>query len=101
MSAKKYIDRDAALFELKTGFFPQSMEFTEAVSIAKGIIERAPGVDAVEVVRCKDCKYCITLKDGGSQCERIDGLLMTKPNDYCSYGKRSEKNGNSQKDSFE
>lgn len=46
--------------------------------------------DVVEVVRCKDCKYCRTLKDGGSQCERIDGLLMTKPNDYCSYGERKE-----------
>lgn len=55
------------------------------------ITKYSPG-DAVEVVRCKDCKYCITLKDGGSQCERIDGLLMTKPNDYCSYGERRETN---------
>lgn len=46
--------------------------------------------DVVEVVRCKDCEYCRPLKDGGSQCERIDGLLMTEPNDYCSYGKRRE-----------
>ena len=51
-------------------------------------IEDAPEEDVIEVVRCKDCKFCRTLKDGGSQCERIDGLLMTKPNDYCSYGKR-------------
>lgn len=91
MSAKKYIDRDAALFELKTGFFPQSMEFTEAVSIAKGIIERAPGVDAVEVVRCKDCKwYCrdecrnpdIPIDDGAS--------LTTDPDWFCAGGIRRE-----------
>lgn len=55
-------------------------------------IENAPAEDVVEVVRCKDCKFCRALKDGGSQCERIDGLLMTKPNDYCSYGKRREEN---------
>lgn len=41
--------------------------------------------NTVEVVRCKDCKYHRDL-DGGVKCERMDGLLMTLPNDFCSYG---------------
>ncbi len=53
-------------------------------------IKQIPSVDVVEVVRCKDCKHHRTLKDGGVQCERIDGLLMTLPNDFCSYGERRE-----------
>ena len=48
-----------------------------------------PAADVVEVVRCKDCKYHADL-DGGVKCQRIDGLLMTLPYDYCSYGERKE-----------
>ena len=43
--------------------------------------------DFAEIVRCKDCKYHRDL-DGGVKCERMDGLLMTLPNDFCSYGKK-------------
>ena len=49
-----------------------------------------PTADVVEVVRCKDCKYGKNFRDGGVNCNRIEGLLMIKPNDYCSYGKRRE-----------
>lgn len=43
----------------------------------------------VKVVRCKDCKYHRDL-DVGVTCERMDGLLMNFPDDYCSYGRRKE-----------
>jgi len=43
-------------------------------------IERAPTVDAVEVVRCKDCKHW-----HGGDCYRIE---ITRPDDFCSYGER-------------
>ena len=51
------------------------------------VIENAPEEDVVEVVRCKDCKYHKDL-DSGVQCQRIDGLLMIFPDDYCSYGRK-------------
>lgn len=93
-----YIDRAAALFELETGFFPQSMEFTEAVSIAKDIMKRAPGVDAVEVVRCKDCKYKIihTCPITGTKtlfCDYGIKPVAVDTEHYCSYGERKNKNG--------
>lgn len=78
----RYIDADALLSRL-----PEDLPYKASV---KRTIMQAPTADVVEVVRCEDCKYCRTLKDGGSQCERIDGLLMTKPNDYCSYGERRD-----------
>lgn len=49
-------------------------------------------VDAVEVVRCKDCYWRIY--DNSSQeywCNNQTGLCsQCKDNDYCSYGKRKE-----------
>ena len=62
----------------------------EAVLISD--IKNAPTVDAVEVVRCRDCKhrgtdYCIFHIKG----EPADEELLKKlDNDFCSYGKRKE-----------
>ena len=51
-------------------------------------IDNAPDVDAVEVVRCKDCKHFIQ-KD--SVCNHF-GYYSYAPsvgkNDFCSYGER-------------
>ena len=62
----------------------------EAVLISD--IKNAPTVDAVEVVRCRNCKhrgtdYCIFHIKG----EPADEELLRKvDNDFCSYGKRKE-----------
>ena len=58
------------------------------------IIEMQPTVDAVEVVRCKDCKYwgqdvCSYTGDDESFCTNPDGLdNYAHPDDFCSYGER-------------
>ena len=44
---KEYVDRGEMLFRLETGFFPQDVEYTEAVSIARDIIKSAPTADVV------------------------------------------------------
>lgn len=52
-------------------------------------VERQKTVDAVPVVRCKDCMYC---KD--NTCYTTLGLFgMVKPWDYCSYGERRTDTG--------
>lgn len=62
----------------------------EAVLISD--IKNAPTVDAVEVVRCRECKhrgtdYCIFHIKG----EPADEELLRKlDNDFCSYGERKE-----------
>ena len=57
------------------------------------ILEYAPTVDAVSIVRCKDCKY----HDEGENFIYCWALQMKCPNDsefFCKYGKREEKNTN-------
>ena len=62
-------------------------------------IEAAPTVDAVEVVRCKDCKYYCQDKINGVICrhpaldfdtECFDHWINTNPDDFCSYGELKE-----------
>ena len=62
---------------------------------AAEIVEDAPTVDAVEVVRCKDCvNYC-----GFEHCKNgicdVDSVSKRAvyPNDFCSYGERRTYNG--------
>ena len=60
---------------------------------ARKLIEEAPGVDAVEVVRCRDCKYIYFNKAyNSSLCRNQNGLTSHLKADYfCSYGERKEK----------
>ena len=48
----------------------------------------ADGVDAVEVIRCKDCKHW-ACDDSESYCDEL-GIFNTDMNSYCSYAKRKE-----------
>ena len=53
------------------------------------LIHAAPTVDAVEVVRCKDCKYRkrpLFAGCGGIYCE--ENRRHYTPDDFCSYGER-------------
>lgn len=57
-------------------------------------IEEAPAVDAVEVVRCKDCIYAQE-RYGHLKCELGISISNTwnNPNMFCSYGERRADNG--------
>ena len=59
-------------------------------------IEQAPTVDAVPVVRCRECKY--RFKNNGhdkSGCPIIDANIWMDDDDFCSYGERKEGADNS------
>ena len=56
-------------------------------------IDPAPTVDAVEVVRCKNCKkwrenWIAGIESGVCICGKP---RRTKPHDFCSYGERKDK----------
>ena len=58
-------------------------------------VVEAPTVDAVEVVRCKECKFW---SDGIAGCtDRVKlckiGFYMVGENGYCVFGERREDNG--------
>ena len=55
------------------------------------IIKNAPTVDAVPVVRCRECKY--RFKNNGhdkSGCPIIDTNIWMDDDDFCSHGEREE-----------
>ena len=54
-------------------------------------IDAAPTVDAVPVVRCRECKY--RFKNNGhdkSGCPIIDANIWMDDDDFCSHGERKE-----------
>ena len=60
--------------------------FTEAYHIIKYVV---PTVDAVEVVRCKDCKH-YKPDEYECGCDFAGGLPYVKAVDFCSYGERRD-----------
>ena len=61
-------------------------------SIVRHCIEKGPAVDAVEVVRCRDCKHWGTGYGGETEyckvCEFAN--YMVGANGYCLYGEHKE-----------
>ena len=72
------------------GYLDQSGYETKVVAIPVDVIERAPAVDAVEVVRCGECKYYIRelMSPGSGWCECLERGEYEKH--FCSYGQRKE-----------
>ena len=59
----------------------------------KELLRDIPTVDAVPVVRCKDCVNGTVFvnKQGAEYVDCVlDDYSVRKPTDYCSYGKRKE-----------
>ncbi len=59
------------------------------------LVQDAPTVDAVEVVRCKDCKHWVCWRgsgEGTGDCHLDEGYstLATQHYDFCSYGEKRE-----------
>ena len=66
-----------------------SIEF-DAEGVANAIAN-APTIDAVEVVRCKECKHYDEIKHGyGWCCKCNDRHEYAKDEEYCSFGERRE-----------
>lgn len=62
------------------------------VGFTKQVLSDAPAVDAVEVVRCKDCKYGEPNGQYGCKCYhyKLYETHEMSPNDFCSHGERKE-----------
>ena len=53
-------------------------------------IEDAPTVDAVEVVRCKDCKHMEKTPDCLRWCHVWNGINGMGDDGFCNYGERKD-----------
>ena len=91
---KRLIDANEYCMELynEMNYPGRSEEFMTAIDVAIADLADAPTVDAVEVVRYRECKYrgtddCIFHIKGEPEDEE---LLLKLDNDFCSYGERKE-----------
>ena len=82
-SERRLIDADAFLEKMK-----RTSRYFDVVFD----VEEMPAVDAVEVVRCKDCKYgnWDSEPDDAMVCMRTKDGFWRSGNDFCSYGERKE-----------
>ena len=96
-TSMRLIDGDALMYEANSD---GAYGYVDAKQISE-----APTIDAVEVLRCRDCKYW---GDEDGKLQRSDGVLFARckvhnylidgrhtgwcptENDFCSYGERKE-----------
>ena len=86
-SKKRLIDADALWRKFESEPWYDNADRDE---IALPLVDEAPTVDAVEVVRCRECKHC---DPETHHCDHYMGTvapLRRKPDDFCSYGERKE-----------
>ena len=59
-------------------------------------LEDAPTIDAVPVVRCRDClngELCVNLAGAEYVVCKLDEQSVSKPDNFCSYGERKDGGG--------
>ena len=94
-SGKRLIDADALMnvirqheyrLATKQGSIDYGM-FTLGIQQA---VDEQPTVDAVEVIRCRECKHCDPENHHCDHPMSTSAPLIRKPDDFCSYGERKE-----------
>ena len=74
----RLIDEQTA-YNVLTDYYHHTLGIQHAaLKVALGRVET---VDAVEVVRCRECRWC-----NMGECEHKFGLLVSNDENYCSYG---------------
>ena len=87
----EYIEREALIAEFKRLTLGEN-SLIERI-FADGVyavIETFPTADVVEVVRCRECKYCFNGKCECPQWEDPYYAHFVIENDFCSYGARMD-----------
>ena len=82
----RLIDADALKEHISSyaGMFTDEGFMVNLQAVLNGI-DFAPTIDAVPVVRCKDCKHFMS-----DICYFDMGLHFCRGDDFCSYGERKE-----------
>ena len=91
-SKKRLIDANALISYIDE--CSQESRFRVYYGYAKSFIDDAPTVDAVEVVRCRECKFGSwdSEPDDAMVCMRTKDGFWRSGNDFCSRGERNEYN---------
>ena len=84
---KRLIDADELLRDAED-YSPITAGLADAYDI-KCLVNAQPTIDAVEVVRCKDCNFwrrCGETNKG--ECDGMEVYGLMNADDYCSFGER-------------
>ena len=87
----RLIDADALHRKVKMEANPYgkpTIDYDSGVKVLEWI-DKAPTIDAVPVVRCKDCKWLYGDMDDYC-CRSHRGLIRICENSFCSYGERKD-----------
>jgi len=88
----RLIDADALIEDIKTKLWDWDTVdgITSSIVLKQTItdINNAPTIDAVPVVRCKDCKYYDTPKNFKKPYCMRGAYVKVNADDYCSKGER-------------
>ena len=85
-SEKRLIDANALISYIDE--CSKESRFRVYYGYAKSFIDDAPTVDAVPVVRCRDCKHFKRNLENDTYCSSVNGLTDPEEDDFCSYGER-------------
>lgn len=88
----RYIDADALKEFIESAYRPLCDDYHMKDYVLNQIltdIKNAPTVDAVEVIRCKDCKHYYALNEVRGNCSEYN-FVEKIPIDYCSWAERKE-----------
>ena len=85
----KLIDEQTA-YDVLTDYYHHSTDTQHAA--LKEALEMVPTVDAVRVVRCKDCKYW--RRDTDHTCKEHSLVSPMLADGFCSRGERKDDDGN-------
>ena len=91
----RLIDADKLIDFIDVGHLRHSGELCYSETNVANLLLHAPTVDAVEIVRCRDCKHYKPQKKSAhwenrtNYCNRVVTIKM-QPDDFCSYGERKD-----------
>ena len=85
---KRLIDANALISYIDE--CSQESRFRVYYGYAKSFIDDAPTVDAVEVVRCRECDHKTHDGSGRPYCWKLKMYLNKELDFFCKYGKRKE-----------
>ena len=95
----RLIDADALFEKVPNGDIEHDVKISKCGAIADICtwILTAPTIDAVPVVRCKDCKHFVQ-NEPYDDCECMKwtvkwGVANTSPDGFCSFGERRSDDG--------
>ena len=85
---KRLIDANALISYIDE--CSQESRFRVYYGYAKSFIDDAPTVDAVEVVRCRECDHKTHDGSGRPYCWKLKMYLNKELDFFCKYGERKE-----------